>query len=112
MYAIVQDRGRQYRVEAGQTIDVDLLDAEPGSIIDLGEVLLIGGDEGVQVGAPLVKGARVRAEVIGPQKGEKIIVFRYRNKTRYRRRTGHRQKYTRLAIREIVAGQQRDEQKK
>jgi large subunit ribosomal protein L21 len=65
-------------------------------------VLLIGGDE-PRIGAPLVEGARVRAEVIGEAQGEKIIVFKYRNKKRYRRRTGHRQDYTRLAIREIVA---------
>lgn len=110
MYAIIQDRGRQYRVEAGQTINVDLMEAEPGSTIELGQVLLVGGDDGVRIGTPVVPGARVRAEVHGEQKGEKIIVFRYRNKTRYRRRTGHRQRYTSVTIKEIVAGQ-RDEQK-
>jgi large subunit ribosomal protein L21 len=91
----------QYRVEAGQTITVDLMAAEPGSQIELNEVLLIGGDD-IKVGVPLVNGALVRAEVVGPVKGEKIVVFRYRNKKRYRRRTGHRQQYTRLKISEIV----------
>ena len=102
MYAIVRDRGAQYRVEEGQLLDVALLDLEAGAEVELGEVLMIGGDE-PQIGAPLVEGARVRAEVVGEARGEKIVVFKYRNKKRYRRRTGHRQDYTRLAIKEIVA---------
>ncbi len=102
MYAIVRDRGAQYRVEEGQFLDVALLDLEAGAEVELGEVLMIGGDE-PRIGAPLVEGARVRAEVVGEARGEKIVVFKYRNKKRYRRRTGHRQDYTRLAIREIVA---------
>ena len=102
MYAIVRDRGMQYRVKNGQTLRVDLLDAEPGSEIELNEVLLIGDTDEVKVGSPLVAGATVRAEVLGDEKGDKIIVFKYRNKKRYRRRTGHRQKYTRIKINEIV----------
>ena len=102
MYAIVRDRGAQYRVEEGQLLDVALLDLEAGAQVELGEVLMIGGDE-PRIGAPLVEGARVRAEVVGEARGEKIVVFKYRNKKRYRRRTGHRQDYTRLAIKEIVA---------
>ncbi len=102
MYAIVRDRGAQYRVEEGQFLDVALLDLEAGAEVELGEVLMIGGDE-PRIGAPLVEGARVRAEVVGEARGEKIVVFKYRNKKRYRRRTGHRQDYTRLAIKEIVA---------
>jgi len=92
----------QYRVEPDQTVRVDLLEVEPGSAIELNEVLLIGDGDEVKVGTPLVAGATVRAEVLGDIKGEKIIVFKYRNKKRYRRRTGHRQKYTRIKIREIV----------
>ncbi len=92
----------QYRVEPDQTVRVDLLEAEPGSAIELNEVLLIGDGDEVKVGTPLVAGATVRAEVVGDIKGEKIIVFKYRNKKRYRRRTGHRQKYTRIKIHEIV----------
>ena len=102
MYAIVRDRAAQYRVEEGQLLDVALLDLEAGAEVELGEVLMIGGDE-PQIGAPLVEGARVRAEVVGEARGEKIVVFKYRNKKRYRRRTGYRQDYTRLAIKEIVA---------
>lgn len=103
MYAIIRDRGMQYRVEKGQVVNIDLLDVEPGSQIELSEVLLIGNGDVVQVGSPLVSGAVVKAEVLGVKKGEKIIVFRYRNKKRYRRRTGHRQRYTEIKISDIVA---------
>ena len=102
MYAIIRDRGMQYRVETGKTIQIDLLDAEPGSQIELNEVLLVGDTDDIKVGSPLVDGALVRAEVVGSIKGEKIVVFRYRNKKRYRRRTGHRQQYTQIKISEIV----------
>lgn len=104
MYAIIRDRGMQYRVEAGQVLTIDLIDdAEPGSQIELNEVLFIGDADQVRVGAPTVSGAVVRAEVLGERKGDKIVVFRYRNKKRYRRRTGHRQRYTQIKINEIVA---------
>lgn len=102
MYAIVRDRGQQYRVEQGQTVDIALMNAEEGSQIELDNVLLIGGQNEVMVGTPTLDGAKVRAEVLGSVKGKKIIVFRYRNKKRYRRRTGHRQQYTRIKINEIV----------
>lgn len=101
MYAIIRDRGMQYRVEEGQQLDIALLEAEPGNQVEFAEVLLIGGDSSL-VGTPTVAGAKVFAEVLGDEKGEKIVVFRYKNKKRYRRRTGHRQKYTRVAINEIV----------
>lgn len=103
MYAIIRDRGAQYRVEPGQVLDVALMEAEPGTEITLNEVLLVGGGDEVKVGAPLIANASVVAEVIGEVRGEKIVVFKYRRKKRYRRRTGHRQDYTRLAIKEIRA---------
>jgi large subunit ribosomal protein L21 len=93
----------QYRVEEGQTLSVALLEAEPGSELDLGEVLLLGGDT-TTVGTPVVSGARVVAKVNGSEKGDKVVVFRYKSKKRYRRRTGHRQQYTRVTISRIVAG--------
>jgi large subunit ribosomal protein L21 len=102
VYAIIRDRGTQYRVEEGQLLDVAKLDLDPGTEVVLGEVLMIGGEE-LRIGAPTLPEARVRAEVVGEARGEKIIVFKYRNKKRYRRRTGHRQDYTRLAIKEILA---------
>jgi large subunit ribosomal protein L21 len=94
----------QYRVEEGQEVNIDLLiDIEPDTEIELSEVLLIGGEKTL-VGAPTVAGASVRARVIGEAKGDKIVVFRYKNKKRYRRRTGHRQRYTRIAINQIITG--------
>jgi len=92
----------QYRVEEGQFLDVALLDLEPGAEVILDQVLMLSGDSPL-IGAPTVANASVRAEVVGETQGDKIIVFKYRNKKRYRRRTGHRQDYTRLAITEIVA---------
>lgn len=103
MYAVMRDRGAQYRVETGQTLDVALMDAEPGAEVTFDEVLLVGGTDDPKVGSPLVGNASVVAEVVGESNGEKIVVFRYRNKKRYRRRTGHRQHYTRLTIKEIRA---------
>lgn len=101
MYAIIRDRGTQYRVEEGQVLDIALLDAEPGTQIELDEVLLVGGEQ-TQVGTPLVAGAKVLAQVVNDVKGEKIVVFKYKNKKRYRRRTGHRQQYTRVTISKII----------
>ena len=102
MYAIIRDRGIQYRVEEGQLLDVAQMNLDPGTEVTLDEVLMVGGDD-PQIGTPTVADARVRAEVVGEARGEKIVVFKYRNKKRYRRRTGHRQDYTRLVIREILA---------
>ena len=102
MYAIIRDRGTQYRVEEGQVLDVALLDAEAGSQVELGEVLLLGGGDQVTVGTPLISGAKVVAKVLGTTKGDKIVVFKYKNKKRYRRRTGHRQQFTSIAISQIV----------
>src|SRR5262245_61359038 len=92
----------QYRVEEGQLLEIALLDAEPGEQIELGEVLLVGGGEQTLVGMPLIAGAKVLAEVVKDVKGDKVVVFKYKNKKRYRRRTGHRQQYTRIAISKIV----------
>jgi large subunit ribosomal protein L21 len=102
VYAIIRDRGTQYRIEKGQVLEIALIDAEPGSQLELGEVLMIGGSDQAQVGTPLVAGAKVLARVLGETKGDKITVFKYKNKKRYRRRTGHRQQYTSIAISDIV----------
>ncbi|HEY0071975.1 MAG TPA: 50S ribosomal protein L21 [Chloroflexia bacterium] len=103
MYAIIKTGGHQYRVAPGDTIEVELLDAKPGSQVELGEVLMVGGgDNGVQVGTPTVEGARVIATVVGAAKGPKLVVFKYKPKKRVRRKTGHRQGLTRLSIKEIA----------
>ena len=102
MYAVVQTGGKQYKVEPGATLQVELLPAEVGSTVELDRVLLIGDGDDVQVGQPTVTGARVVAEVVSQDKGEKIVVFRYKRKVRYRRKTGHRQRLTRLLIKDIA----------
>ena len=103
MYAIVKTGGKQYRVQPGDTIDVERLAGEPGSTVDLEQVLLVGGEDvETRVGAPVVPNAVVRAEVVGHPRGEKIIVFRFKAKARYRRKTGHRQELTRLRITDIA----------
>jgi large subunit ribosomal protein L21 len=101
IYAIVRAGGRQYRVEPNQTLDVDRIEAQVGSTVDL-SVLLVGGNGDVSVGTPEVADAKVVAEIIEHGRGKKVLVFKYKNKTRYRRRHGHRQDYTRLQIKEIV----------
>jgi large subunit ribosomal protein L21 len=103
MYAIVETGGKQYRVKPGDTIAVERVAGEPGEVLDLGRVLLVAGDgDTARVGSPGVAGAVVRAEVVEHARGEKIVVFRYKSKVRYRRKTGHRQALTRLRITDIV----------
>ena len=104
MYAIVETGGKQYRVKTGDTIAVERLSGEPGDVLDLGRVLLVAdnGDGQTRVGTPGVDGAVVRAEVVEHARGDKIIVFRYKSKVRYRRKTGHRQSLTRVRITDIV----------
>jgi large subunit ribosomal protein L21 len=106
MYAVIRTGGKQYTVREGDTLDVEILPGEAGEQVELAEVLMLGevGDgTDITVGRPLIDGAKVVAEVVEHGKGKKIIVFKYKSKTRYRRKTGHRQRFTRLAIREIVA---------
>jgi large subunit ribosomal protein L21 len=98
VYAIVQTGGHQYKVAPGDTIEVEKLDAEPGADVELGEVLMVSNDDGVQIGTPLVSGAKVLARVVSQGKGQKLVVFKYKPKKRYRRKTGHRQNLTRLQI--------------
>lgn len=102
MYAIVQTGGHQYRVAPGDTIEVEKIDAQPGKDVELGDVLMLSDDNGVVFGTPFVTGAKVVARVVRQGKGEKLIVFKFKAKKRYRRKTGHRQSLTRLNIKEIV----------
>lgn len=102
MYAIVRTGGKQYRIQPGDVLNVELLSADESGTVELDQVLMVGDGDKVTVGAPLVAGAKVTAEVLGEARGEKIRVFRYKPKVRYRRATGHRQTYTRIRINEIV----------
>lgn len=98
MYAIVRTGGRQYRAEIGAVIDVDRLPNAVDSILELSDVLLVGDNDKTVIGQPLVDGAKVTATVVEQFRAKKVIVFRYRQRTNYRRKTGHRQYYTRLRI--------------
>ncbi len=103
MFAVVETGGKQYKVSPGQTVEVEKLPAEPGDTVELGRVLLISTDDETFVGAPLVDDAKVVARVSPMRRGPKIIVFRYKSKARYRRKTGHRQDYSVLTIEDIWA---------
>ncbi len=102
IYAIIETGGKQYKVTPGQTIDVERLDVAEGGTVELDKVLLIADGDKVIVGTPTVDGAKVVATSQGDGKGKKIIVFKYKPKVRYRKKTGHRQLYTRLVIDRIV----------
>ena len=97
-YAIIQSGGKQYRVESGDTVRVESLPFEDGDTVDVEDVLLVSKDGNVTVGTPKVPGAKVTAEVVGNGKHKKVVVFKYKSKTRYRRKNGHRQNYTDLKI--------------
>lgn len=102
MFAIIESGGKQYRVQAGDVLRLEKLEAEPGATVDL-PVLLLGGDD-VRIGSPRVEGAAVKAEVLGHGRGTKIHVYKFRAKTNYRRHTGHRQSYTEVRVAEITGG--------
>jgi large subunit ribosomal protein L21 len=97
-YAIIQSGGKQYKAVEGETLEVDRLDVEAGKKVDLGEVLMAVDGNTILVGKPMVADATVAATVVAEEKGDKITVFKYKPKIRYRVKTGHRQKFTRLMI--------------
>jgi large subunit ribosomal protein L21 len=102
MYAIVRTGSKQYRVQENDVILVEKIVAEPGASIELDEVLMLDAGSGVQVGAPLVAGARVAATVLEQTKGEKVLSFKRRRRKHYRRVRGHRQNLTVLRITDIL----------
>ncbi|MCX7025644.1 MAG: 50S ribosomal protein L21 [Spirochaetes bacterium] len=101
MYAVVEVQGKQYRAEKGATIRVDRIEGDKGAKVDFDSVLLLSGDA-VKVGSPYVEGASVKTVIADQTKGDKIIVFKYKAKKDYRRKHGHREKYTLLMVEEIV----------
>jgi large subunit ribosomal protein L21 len=102
-YAVVETGGKQYQVRQGDLIDVEKVPQEVGSTVELDQVLLLSREGQVTAGRPLVPGARVLAQVEEQLRGPKIIVFKYKAKTHYRKKQGHRQSYTRLRILNIAA---------
>lgn len=101
MYAIIRSGGKQYRAEVGATIDVDRLPNDIGDSMVIDDVLLVVNGDDTVIGQPRVEGATVAATVVDQFRGKKIIVYKYRQRTNYRRKQGHRQYYTRLRIDEI-----------
>jgi len=104
MYAVIKTGGKQYKVAEGDTLKVELLPAEAGANVDIGEVLMIVDGDKVAVGAPHVAGAKVSAKVVSHGRGKKIRVIKFRRRKHYRKQMGHRQHYTTLQITKIQAG--------
>jgi large subunit ribosomal protein L21 len=102
-YAVIETGGKQYRVSVGDNLSVERLVVDAGSDVTIDRVLLLGGNGATRVGTPVVAGATVTARVDDHFRGEKIVVFKYKAKKRYRRRMGHRQSLTRLTVTGIVA---------
>jgi large subunit ribosomal protein L21 len=104
MYAIFRASGKQFRAEKGKTIRLPLMDAEAGAKITFDEVLLSSDGQTIKAGTPLVSGAKVVGEVVGVGKEPKIYVFKFKRRKNYRRKTGHRQKYTEVRITDLTLG--------
>ena len=97
MYAVIKTGGKQYRVSEGARVRVEKLPGAVGDKVELTDVLMLGGEK-VSVGAPLVKGAAVTAEIVAQDKAKKVIVFKMKRRKNYRRKTGHRQPFTELKV--------------
>ncbi|MGH6749511.1 MAG: 50S ribosomal protein L21 [Methyloceanibacter sp.] len=102
MFAVIRTGGKQYRVAPNDNIEIEKIAGKPGDIIELSEVILLGGDGGPKTGSPTIAGALVAAEVIEQRRADKITVFKKKRRTNYRRKKGHRQELTALRITEIL----------
>ena len=98
MYAVLETGGKQYKVQAGDEINVEKLGIEAGQEVVFDKVLVVGEGAEVKIGAPYVEGASVKGTVVGNGKGQKVIVFKYKSKKDYRKKRGHRQPYTTVKI--------------
>lgn len=103
MYAVLTTGGKQSRVQEGDVLFVEKLNAEVDSTVELTEVLAVAKDGEIKVGAPVVEGAKVVAKVLAQGKAKKVVVFKYKRKKDYRRKNGHRQPYTKIVIEKIEA---------
>ncbi|MBI2055760.1 MAG: 50S ribosomal protein L21 [Candidatus Sungbacteria bacterium] len=99
-FAVIRTGGKQYVVRPGQKLKIEKIEAPEGSSASFDEVLLIGGEK-IEVGTPMVQGAKVEAKVLKQARARKLIVFKYRHKTRYRKKKGHRQHFTEVEIKDI-----------
>ena len=111
-YAVIQTGGRQFRVAEGDTIDVDILDVEPGKTATFGDVLMFADGKNVTHGSPLISGAKVTAEVVEQRKDKKVVAFKFKRRKGYHRTVGHRRKLTRVKIKSISVGAKKTASKK
>jgi large subunit ribosomal protein L21 len=111
-YAIIRTGGRQFRVAEGDTLDIDLIDVEPGKTATFGDVLLFADGKDMTHGNPLVSGAKVTAEVLEQRKDKKVVAFKYKRRKGYHRTVGHRRKLTRVKIKTIDVGSKKTGSKK
>ena len=102
MYAIIESGGKQYRVEPGAVLALERIPGEVGSQVELDRVLLLSDGSTVKIGQPTVAGAKVISQIVAHTRGDKIDVFKFKKRKKYRRKTGHRQEQTRVRIAEIV----------
>ena len=103
MYAVIKSGGKQHRVVEGEVLKLELIDAEPGSAIEFEEVLLVADGEDVKIGAPMLEGSKVTAEVVTHGRGDKIKIIKFRRRKHSMTRMGHRQWYTQVKITGISA---------
>ncbi len=104
MYAVIKSGGKQHRVEAGEVLRLEKLDASEGETINFDKVMMIGEGENIQIGTPFVVGGAVTAEVVSHGRGDKITIIKMRRRKHYRRQAGHRQSFTEIKIKEISGG--------
>ncbi|MCH8889702.1 MAG: 50S ribosomal protein L21 [Myxococcales bacterium] len=103
MYAVVRTGGKQFRVEPGEAVRVEKLEGSVGDSIELGEVLLVGTEDGAKIGTPLVAGAKVVGTITAQGRGPKLTIFKLKRRKGYRRKAGHRQSYTEIRVDKIEA---------
>jgi large subunit ribosomal protein L21 len=101
MYAVVRSGGKQYRIEPGQRVRLERVPGAEGDAIELGEVLLIGGEGEPRIGQPLLAGAKAVGRIVGQGRGPKITLFKMKRRKNYRRKQGHRQSYTEILVESI-----------
>lgn len=103
MYAIVRTGGKQYQVSPGDVIQVEKLSAAAGEEVALNEVLLVKDEDRLRVGTPLLENSSVKAKVLAHGRGPKVVIFKFKRRKNYRKKTGHRQDFTQIQIQEIVS---------
>jgi large subunit ribosomal protein L21 len=103
MYAVIESGGKQHRVTKGELLKLELLDAEPGATVEFDRVLLVADGGDVKIGAPVVEGGKVTAEVVTHGRGDKVIIIKFHRRKHHRKQMGHRQWYTQVKITDISA---------